>query len=248
MNLTFDELAYLKLFIHNFNDNKIAIFLDIDRKCVYYIKYSIFERFNTRDWNEIICKAFEMGIVKKEDFFPDVIKRVSLVYTEIIFKEQVLKKTLKTKLIEKFLLEFYKCCENELNKESLKDLNSELTSEEVDILRHQFIGIYNEENIILSDMFFFRNIEKNIFFKLNVNNWFNAFRVAFQLNILDKKQYHFININNDITKVAKKIVCINELKGNSDKKYMIYYLLNTLYVNIEFHFLLKRDKYLLKTS
>ncbi|MDO5968915.1 hypothetical protein Q4Q35_03770 [Flavivirga aquimarina] len=242
--LNYSELTYLRLYIHNFNDTVIKDFLDIDTKKIYLIRHNLHVKFGSKNWIKIISKAFEKGLIKREDFIESTVKRLSIEKTQIIFDKHICLESLTTNELKSYLLEFYRSCENEIMKEKFHKMKLDLMSEEIDFIKYKYQSLMVPLSISgkLPNFKFFKKINQSIFYKLDVSNWFNAFRVAFQLNILEKRDYWLIDLDTEINKTAEKLNAINKLNTDYyEKKNKVYYLLNKLYTDIEYSYLLNKN-------
>ncbi len=87
IKLTNNETYYLRLLVHNFDDDHISDFLKINKENLTYIKKRLKSKFKTKNWVTIIEKAFELKILDKQDFVDPVIKEIALRYTSKIVND-----------------------------------------------------------------------------------------------------------------------------------------------------------------
>ncbi|MDO5980783.1 hypothetical protein [Flavivirga spongiicola] len=239
------ELLYLRLHVHNLNDAEISSFLDIDNKKTTKIKNNIKKKFKTKNWVEIILEAFNVGLLLKKDFVEDIIKEVALKHTENIFDTYINAKVISNSKLKQDLIEFYVSCENEMLEYRKNKQKFKLVKEEIDFMKYKYEHQCLQTRDILKHLNikfnYLKHIDENIFKKLGVSNWFNAFRVAFQLNILDKSTYQFLKIEKELNYTLKKLNEIIMFSGLEpyEKKLMIYSELNELYIAIEYFYLFK---------
>jgi hypothetical protein len=121
----------------------------------------------------------------------------------------------------------------------------QITTIEKKILVSMYHGSSNTEAIANDLNMPYKRVEnaKNrILKKLNVNNWYNAIRVSFEKNILNKNEYTSLDILKEAKKTSRKIDNINyELISNDDKiKLIIYKEIIEFYNKLEYSVLLKR--------
>jgi len=85
-------------------------------------------------------------------------------------------------------------------------------------------------------------MKKNIFRKLQVNNWFNAIRKSFEYNILPKSKYRSLDINLELENTINSIKNMKDYKSKSDSeiKLKIFYKLVKLYSMREYDILLRQ--------
>ena len=86
------------------------------------------------------------------------------------------------------------------------------------------------------------NIERFIFDKLSVNNWYNAFRRAFHLQLLNREDFLSIDIQKEASAVSSKIIEILHTSGISDKEkeLSIYLALLSFQIKVEYSYLFKK--------
>jgi len=87
------------------------------------------------------------------------------------------------------------------------------------------------------------NMQKKIFKTLSANSWYNAIRISFELNILNKGDYRKLNIEAEINKTAKIIrkIKANNLQNDVDVKLEIFSNLVRLYNKREYDLLLRNS-------
>ncbi|TGV04480.1 hypothetical protein [Flavivirga rizhaonensis] len=118
IRLTNEETYYLRLLVHNFDDDHILNFLKIDKERLNYIKRRLRFKFETKNWVTIIEKAFELEILNKQDFVDPVIKKIALRYTSKIVND-FKNSSNKYNLDKRLLLDFDESC-NALLSEATK--------------------------------------------------------------------------------------------------------------------------------
>ncbi|GAA3613666.1 hypothetical protein Q4Q39_03395 [Flavivirga amylovorans] len=118
IKLTSNEAYYLRLLVHNFNDDHISDFLKINEEDLTYIKRRLKFKFKTKNWVTIIEKAFELKILDKQDFVEPVIKEIALRYTSKIVND-FKNSSNKYNIDKRLLLDFDESC-NALLSEATK--------------------------------------------------------------------------------------------------------------------------------
>jgi DNA-binding CsgD family transcriptional regulator len=237
------ELFYLRLYAHGLNTNEIADFLDVDQIKVNQIRYNITAKYNTKNWVKILGKAFKNNVLQQQDFISTVIKQIALQHTQLIYEQYFLptSSSISNNQLKQNIIAFYYTCEVKLSDEYDKKKNDEkLTSQELRFVKLKYNNlspeaIYKRLSISHSEEKL-RSLKRSVFKKLEANNWYNAFKKAMQLNLLDEPKSHSINLESEVATCCNKIIRINNLKRllDSEKKLSIYNELLELYTNVEF--------------
>lgn len=117
---------------------------------------------------------------------------------------------------------------------------------ELDYLRLSYKGVDKEE--IAKELEFkhkreHKDMEQLIWNKLSVNNWYNAYRKAFHLQLLSRKDFLFVNIRDEASTFSAKITNILFSVGLSDKEkeLKVYLALLSFYTRVEYSYLLKGE-------
>lgn len=236
------EIFYLRLIVHGLSTAEISEFLELDITKVYTLKSRISTKFQTENWTKIITQAFKQGHLNKLDFIEDIIKQEALKQTQVLFDIYIKidKPTLSFQDLKNAILEFYYQAELQMsNMYDNKDANDKLTVKETAFLKLKYKGVPNSEiskrlNITNKEL---KQIKKDIFKKLSVNNWFNVFKKALQINVLEKSKNHSSNIDLKISDSANRMVRIKKLRRLelNEKKLAIYTEFLELYISIEFN-------------
>ncbi|WP_109437250.1 hypothetical protein [Aquimarina sp. AU119] len=87
-------------------------------------------------------------------------------------------------------------------------------------------------------------MEKHIFDKLSVHNWHNAFRRAFNLQLLDRQDFLLIDIQKEASTISTKITeILNATEVDDKEKELIIYLaLLSFQIKIEYSYLFKEKQ------
>ncbi len=118
------------------------------------------------------------------------------------------------------------------------------SNKELEYLRLKYQGV-NEEDIAKEMKFKYKRdhskMETLILNKLSVNNWYNAFRKAFNLQLLNRKDFLSIDIKEEVSAFSTKIVDALSSKelNEKEKELKVYLMLLSFYSKIEYNCLLK---------
>lgn len=234
------EVYLLRLFLHGYQTFEITDFLEIHIDQYFHMINSIKSKLRCITWYQVIIKSFKNGSLKQEDFIDDIVKNEAVFYSELLI-EPSSKPEIELDYISKLVIEFITKCDNKLrfnNKENF-------SSSELDYLDLKFKGF--EEDIIKKrldrSLKEIETLEENIFYKLNTNNWFNALKKAFHLEIVPKHNILDLHIDVEATNTASNIVSLFSFKNMSikEKQLAVYHELLRYYATIEFKFLEQAD-------
>lgn len=84
IELTNKEKYFLRLMALNYDDEFIAQFLSLEKKDLSYVKCALKRKFNTKDWSTLIQEAFELGILRKQDYVDTTVKKIAMGYASKI--------------------------------------------------------------------------------------------------------------------------------------------------------------------
>ncbi|GAA3605386.1 hypothetical protein Q4Q39_08735 [Flavivirga amylovorans] len=115
INLTNNEKYFLRLLVHNFDDDYISDFLKIQKSDLGYIRGKLKIKFKTKDWVVLIKKAFALGILNKQDYIDPTINKIALGYASKIF-DDFKNRPYGYKLPQEVLSDFDHSCNNFLSK------------------------------------------------------------------------------------------------------------------------------------
>ncbi|GAA4273175.1 hypothetical protein U6A24_07850 [Aquimarina gracilis] len=87
-------------------------------------------------------------------------------------------------------------------------------------------------------------MKNRIFDKLSVNNWHNAFRRAFNLQLLDRQDFLVIDIQKEASTISTKITeILNSTEiDDKEKELVIYLALLSFQIKIEYSYLFKEKE------
>lgn len=233
VSLNSDEVYIVRLVLHGLTTNQIIDFLDISID--HYLNYinSIKTKLNCDTWFKSVIKCFDLGILKHEDFIDDLVKANALRYSEKLLDINIIQKqSLET--ITLTVVSFLEAANTALFK-----LNEEKFSiDEINYLKLKFGGMCN---VKISKNFNFSNqqmigFQEALFLKLAVNDWYNAFKKAFQLQIIQLDSKGITNQYKEAQNSAAYILAIFYSKSLSEKEkqLMCYNELLKAYALIEF--------------
>lgn len=242
------ESFYLRLYVHGQSSSEIANFLEIDPKLIYKIRSAIAKKYATDNWDVIVCRAFKNGTLKQTDYTNTKVKDYALHYTQIIYTQfnlAVNTKELKVKL-KALLLEFY--YEVDIALVAQYEDRSEkykLNAIEMAILIEKFNGASKQaiiQSLNLQDNTYIK-YKQNIYRKLGVNNWINAYIRGFEANLFELDKAHDTNMENELQSANFKIAQLRQLKRlkTNEKKLSIYTQLLKCYSAIKFYALIYKN-------
>lgn len=240
--LNYLELFYLRLHAHGLTNKEISEFLELDQSKVNQIKQSLFVKYRTKKWMKIIKSAFKQELLQKLDYVEPVVKKQALVFTQLIYEEFILPEKLdeaKEMLYER-IISFYNNCNDELiDYYQSTDKSEKLNKDEIDFLTLTFLNSnaarLTKKLGLTNDQSEFKKFQHSIFNKLNVNNWFNAFKKAIAFNLIDDTVFSNVSVNAEVFNSVFKILRIKNLNRleNGEKKLSVYNELLELYSTLE---------------
>jgi hypothetical protein len=229
VNLTKDELYFLRLFAHNYSYEQIEDFFCIDTKERMVLEKSLKQKLNAFTSFETIVKGFELKILNEYDFADSINKRLCLTKTNTWYNEYINNNLDAPKLINELLdlLRIYDC---ELDKANM-DVDLKIFSEPeisyitLRLLKESYISCVNFNDnefngLVLNTRFedsinvAFSNV---ILSKLKVNSWYNAYVRAVELKLIEKPDYIQERIKRKVKICKNNILHILRLKRMSEK-------------------------------
>ena len=120
-----------------------------------------------------------------------------------------------------------------------------VTNKEKEFLKQIYIGNTDKEilieNLKITEVKLIK-LEKRIFKKLAVNNWYNAIRISFELNILSREDFSTLDLNKEVIEAKENLLKIKfqDFKTDSIIKLLIFQELIELYNKYEYDVLLKK--------
>lgn len=128
--LSEQQLLYMKLFTHGYNDEEAFEFLNVSTEMGEEIKYSIRilmkKKYGLTNWNDIIKKCFELNVLCKFEFVDDLVKEQANIYVNSIYEKLTLnvnKKSLHFGSLEREIFSFLKSSQIKLKKKYMPKEN-----------------------------------------------------------------------------------------------------------------------------
>ncbi len=87
IELTNTEKYFLRLSVLNLDNQFITDFLSLRKKDLSQIKKTLKIKFNTKNWVTLIQKAFELGVLKEQDYVDSTVKKIALEYASKIIND-----------------------------------------------------------------------------------------------------------------------------------------------------------------
>lgn len=241
LKLSFLESAVLKTYITGYSENETQKFLEINKEAYTSIIDHLHLKYQTNNIFDIIYLTLINGQLDRYDLVKDEVKKIALNYSKYLFENFKSinffqsKSSLKKNIFSHFDIDINKLF---INNATHNDLIP-LTLEETLFCKHTLTN-YSLNNLIkpieITDAS--KLIEKKIITKFNSNNYFNAIRRVFELNLIDKSE-----INTDYrlyyeklqSSTSKRIGSIFFLDKYSDKEKQlcIYFDLVNYYNKVE---------------
>ncbi|MFD2552648.1 hypothetical protein ACFSQP_12575 [Bizionia sediminis] len=72
------EVFYLRLHAHGMNSDTICDFLNLEKLKINRLRFTIYSKFKTKNWCQIIALALEQGHLNKSDYVDDLVKQIAL--------------------------------------------------------------------------------------------------------------------------------------------------------------------------
>lgn len=230
------EVYLLRLVIHDYKTFEIIDFLEIQIDHYFHMINSIKSKLKCNTWYQVIIKSFKNGTLKQEDFIDDIVKNEAVLYSELL-ANHLIKSGADLTHIAKLVKEFLVKCDIKL-----RDNNKEnFSKSEQDYLDLKFKG-KGEESIkkrLKMGSKEIETIQESVLDKLSSNNWFNAFKKAFHLEIVSKYDKLDLHIDIESTNTASNMISFYSFKNMSmkEKQLAVYHELLRYYTIIEYKFL-----------
>lgn len=236
--LTTKERYFLRLITHGFETSDILSFLSLTNKNYFDYISTVKEKLNCKSWYQVTIKAFELKILDIEDYVDDLVKNQALLELKVIINN-IDVSLLNFTTTKQNLLNFHKNCVNTSNtKKSIK-----ISNIEKDFLKLKFSGLDN--NIIDLKLKltkgYSNTIQSNLFKRLNVNNYYNLFKVVFQYDLIENNGLVQKDINLLCKSFSNKIMFIKSSNSlpDRDKEINVYHELLKFYALSELAYLKK---------
>jgi len=237
--LTSNELFYLRLFAHNYDDDAIAKFLNISKEALSIAKFGIKEKFNEINWINIIKKAQDLHILDPMDYVPDFIEReAQLCVNNLVSVSNRYSNEHVLGHLQNTLMEFYKAIRmiGNYRQGKLKAFRT-LTDLEKKYLVLKYSG-FNEVTIIQSlnisakEVF---KLKRQVLNKLGTNSLFNAYRIAVDTRLIKKHTVTSKVLMQSSIDIAQSIHNLNSALVNKPQKNQKAYTQALYYKMLEFY-------------
>ncbi|WP_111308298.1 hypothetical protein [Confluentibacter sediminis] len=238
LKLEFLESAILKTYALGYSEKDICNLLDLKISDYHLILHKLYLKYNTRELFQTVYLAIENGQIDRYDLVKEETKQAALLISKKVvdyFNTDNVKASIITELIKTFI--------EETHKNFLKNLDATVN---LDITQEQSIYCYLKitNNLNAKSRISYQiinsnnNIEKNLAYKLKVNNFFNVIRRIFELNLINRTK--FISDHNGFEKkllktYKDKIACVKYIKKAKleEQNLYIYFDLINFYNDLE---------------
>lgn len=244
--LTNTEILYLRLYAHGYNSKTIKDVLEIENGELRFFEWRLNEIFQLHSYESIVFNAFKKNILKQSDYVEKNISELALLQSQELFYTCLSDTSLSIsfKDLESRLLEYVQECHiSSINHYDRRWTKSKLTSTERDLIQLNYLYFKFQENFIFQSDIYSNSraitLEKSIFSKLKVNNWFCVFVKSFQFNIILKEDNYSSVIKKMIRETCKEVVAIKKLTlpTNKEKLSLVYNQLLDMHSKTKFSFL-----------
>lgn len=240
------EEFFIKLLAHNCSDYEMENFLDTNKNQRQLIFMQLKSKLHTTGCYDTIKKAFSIGLLKEYDFIHEVVKKEIIETTaKIEFYHKTLE--LDEDLLKKMINTMLEKSRDNLKSYYLTTIDlSQISQTEIDYLKMLFEGqnkMTTAKELKLSIHQAFYELKNQLFQKLNVNSYYNAFKKAFELELFnDSKEAYSKRV--EIKATVNKIMNSKESLQYESKFYneQIYRLLVDCYCKIKYKSLHRRYK------
>lgn len=237
IDLTKEEIYFLRLLAHNYNSRQIADFLNLKTHNKSLFESNLKIKMNCSNSFQMIQKGFEKGILNKADYAEDSIKRIANLYSHSLYKSFRSGKELPKNIERFYLVRFLDFCK----KMDEKGVGKTLNDEDINYLNTQYNKMVFKKSH--AESLFINSTKKgNVFKKLGANCWYTAFKYCFRTGYLKNNleevykdtltqfyEYELRNILND-----------NQL-GDKSKRFILHGKFIEFYIDFE-HILFHRNK------
>ncbi len=237
-----NEILYLRLVLHDYKPSEICHFINVREKNLIVHQKRLKEELKSETFTEAIINAFKLNIIDKYDFVDPIVKDQGLIYAKTIYSRiNGLTENMNTSInaLAIVILEFYNTCEIEFFAKNEKEFNPI----EKEYLKLKFKGL--EFNKIAKSLKLaskdIKGLEKTLFQKLEIYEWFNGFKKIFESGILNRKDFLTIDIYKEALESASKMITLHSFANLSDKEKQlaIYHQLIIFYNLLEYDCLFK---------
>ena len=239
-SLSLTEVFVLRLTLHEYSDFEIIDFLEIELEGLFKTLNSIKYKLNANSFFQIVVVSFKKGFLNPEDFVNDIVKNQALLYSETI-TSYLVQPNIDTDIISNLVLEFYTQSEFKI-----RDNNKEhFSSLEQDYLDLKVKGV-NEEVLEKRLKIGYKeadSMQQTLFKKLKTNNWYNALKNAFHLDMISKPNKLMRYTDIEVTNTMSNMISFYTFKNMvlKEKQLAVYNELIRFYTKLELFFLEQVD-------
>ncbi len=229
LKLKFLESAILKMYILNYSEDEIHNLLEIGSHKYHLIVSGLFFKYNSIDLFQTSLLAVSFGQIDRYDLVKDEIKKLALAYSGYIydyFETSDFIEIKESSIIDVLLNEFIVKSNTVFINNKDVDRVTKLTAEEINfcklkIYSHKGINSKQTNHLVRANS----NIERALIDKLKVHNFFNAIRLIFELQLVDRNL--FFNNYDGFSKLIKrevkdKIMSATAITGISPKEKRLF--------------------------
>ena len=242
IELCFLESAVLKTYVLDYSEDEIMRILEIEDEAYHVLLHNLFFKYSTTDFFKIILLALTYGQIDRYDLVKDEVKETALNYSEKLkdyFEKRELK-NVEDSMIDEFLDLFLLDINNLFIKKTNKIDSFSLTLEEFNycklkLYRYEMEGLNHIDEYISAN----KKIENKLVDKFKVNNFYNAVRRIFELDLIDRNIFitGYDKFNYSLRKeTTSKIISTNfktKTITTKEEQLIIYFDLINYYNKLE---------------
>lgn len=234
IKLNFIQCAILKTCAIGKSEIEIQRLLEIDQIAYDNNLHELFDKFQTTNFYDIVKLSLLNNQLSRYDFVKDTVKKIAIKYSKSIFDNLNSSslygnnRNLMNRMLSHFIIDIHKSFINEASY-------NELTPLKMEYLEFFKAGLKNSKMIAEEEV---NPIQRKIIDKFKSNNYFNATRRIFELNLVSKSiinpEYESCNKKLQIT-TGQKIESVFFIDKYSDKERQlcIYFDLINYYNKLE---------------
>jgi len=231
--LNHTEIFYLRLYTHGLSDHEIARFLNLTMKDIYNLRYGLRLKCKTKNFVQIIKSAFKADILKNLDYVDSEIKEIAVKYTSDLYLGYIKKGN--QRLLRSYLKEFMDGIQKHFTEVGF--VVNGISEQEKTLINHMY-SFENNESILESmgiNQEKYRSLKRNIFKKLSVNNWFNAYKKLVLSHSKFVNKERTVTFNHYLESCEEKISRLKYVSKlrTAEIELSIYDELLKLYANLE---------------
>lgn len=190
IKLNFTQCAILKMSAIGHSEIEIQKLLEINQTTYDKNFNELFEKYKTNNLFIIINLLLYNNQLSRYDFVKDNVKKISIKYSKSIFENIKSisyfnnKRTITSKILSHYIIDIHKSFINEASYNELVPLQIEdIEYLKLNLKNHQNL----KQNFIMDEL---NSTQKNLITKFKANNYFNATRRVFELNLVNKSIFN----------------------------------------------------------